>query len=72
VPETDPTLLVQYWYTGYLRPDLGSCFIAIDPATEENGALTVLRGSHLAGRIEHGIVRGQPGGNLERVSARRG
>ena len=56
-----------YWYGSYIYPNLASCFIAIDQATAANGALTVLRGSHAAGRIEHGEVRGQPGGEADRV-----
>ena len=40
-----------YWYGSYIYPNLASCFIAIDQATAANGALTVLRGSHAAGRI---------------------
>jgi hypothetical protein len=43
-----------YWYTaGYLFPRLASVMIAVDPATEENGCLQVIRGSHLLGRIDH-------------------
>ena len=35
-----------YWYqNGVLFPDLVSVFIAVDPATRENGCLQVLRGS---------------------------
>jgi ectoine hydroxylase-related dioxygenase (phytanoyl-CoA dioxygenase family) len=56
-----------YWYSRYLRPELLSCYIAIDRATAGNGALTCLRGSHKAGRIEHTDVRGQPGGRPKRV-----
>ena len=42
-----------YWYqNGVLYPDLVSVFIAVDPATRENGCLQVLSGSHLCGRIE--------------------
>eukprot|EP01051_Picozoa_sp_SAG22_P004593 SAG22_NODE_250_length_13779_cov_6.413450_3_plen_186_part_00 len=57
-----------YWYSNYLRPDLASCFIAVDRCTQANGALTVLRGSHKIGRIDHTDVRGQPGGEPERVA----
>src|SRR5262245_43594435 len=41
-----------YWYhNGCLLPDMGSCLIAIDRATRENGCLQILRGSHEVGRI---------------------
>ena len=43
-----------YWYhNACLYPDMGSCFILIDKATKENGCLKVLKGSHMAGRINH-------------------
>ena len=58
-----------YWYqNGCLYPDMGSCLIAIDEATRENGCLQVLKGSHLMGRIEHGRSAGQTGADPERVS----
>ncbi len=58
-----------YWYhNGCLLPDMGSCMIAIDRATEENGCLQVLRSSHLMGRIEHGKTGDQTGADLERVA----
>lgn len=45
-----------YWYTnGVLMPDMASCYVAIDPATKENGCLQVLKGSHLMGRVDHQI-----------------
>lgn len=57
-----------YWYhNGCLLPDMGSCMIAIDRATSENGCLQVLRGSHRMGRIEHGRTGDQTGADLERV-----
>ena len=59
-----------YWYqNGCLYPDMGSCMIAIDRATRENGCLQVLKGSHLMGRIEHGRTAGQTGADMERVTA---
>ena len=59
-----------YWYhNGCLRPDLASCLIAIDRATEANGCLQVLKGSHHLGRIDHGKVGDQTGADLERVEA---
>ena len=61
-----------YWYNnGCLWPDMGSCMIAVDRATRENGCLQVLRGSHHLGRIDHGKVGDQTGADLERVEAAR-
>jgi ectoine hydroxylase len=58
-----------YWYqNGCLYPYMGSCLIAVDPATRENGCLQVLKGSHLMGRIEHGRFGGQTGADPERVN----
>ena len=43
-----------YWYhNGCLFPRMASCLLALDPCTQENGCLQVLKGSHLAGRIDH-------------------
>jgi ectoine hydroxylase len=57
-----------YWYNnGCLFPHMGSCYIAVDRATRENGCMQVLRGSHHMGRIEHGVVADQTGADLERV-----
>jgi len=58
-----------YWYNnGCLFPEMASIFIALDPATRENGCLQVLRGSHLMGRIEHGRFGEQTGADPERVA----
>jgi ectoine hydroxylase-related dioxygenase (phytanoyl-CoA dioxygenase family) len=57
-----------YWYqNGVLYPLLTSAFIAVDPATKENGCLQVLKGSHLLGRIDHVLTGDQAGADLERV-----
>lgn len=57
-----------YWYNnGCLYPLLASCLVAVDRATQENGCLQVLKGSHLIGRIDHGPVGDQTGADLERV-----
>lgn len=58
-----------YWYhNGCLTPDMGSVMVALDKATKSNGCLQVLRGSHKAGRVEHGVLPGeQVGANAERV-----
>ena len=58
-----------YWYqNGVLFPLLTSVSIAVDRATRENGCLQVLRGSHLAGRIEHTLTGDQAGADLDRVN----
>ena len=59
-----------YWYqNGCLFPDLASVFIALDPATRENGCLQLLKGSHRMGRVEHGRFGSQSGADPERVDA---
>lgn len=61
-----------YWYhNGCLEPLLASCWIAVDPATKENGCLQVLRGSHQIGRIDHGKTGDQAGAELRRVEEAR-
>jgi ectoine hydroxylase len=58
-----------YWYSNNcLFPYMGSCLIAVDTATKENGCLQVIRGSHLMGRIEHGKTGDQTGADLDRVN----
>ena len=56
-----------YWYSGFPYPDMGSCMIAVDRATRQNGCLQVIRGSHRLGRIEHGKVADQTGADTARV-----
>ncbi|WP_164100562.1 phytanoyl-CoA dioxygenase family protein [Candidatus Laterigemmans baculatus] len=59
-----------YWYSyGCLYPAMGSCYIAIDRATQANGCLQIVPGSHHFGRLEHGKVGGQTGADPERVAA---
>ncbi|MCA9128308.1 MAG: phytanoyl-CoA dioxygenase family protein [Planctomycetales bacterium] len=59
-----------YWYDyGCLRPTMGSCFIAVDPATRSNGCLQIIPGSHHLGRMNHMSVGGQTGADPERVAA---
>ena len=59
-----------YWYNfGCLYPDMASCMIAVDPATQSNGCLQVLRGSHHLGRIDHLAVGEQTGADPQRVEA---
>jgi hypothetical protein len=58
-----------YWYqNAVLFPLLCSAFIAIDPATKENGCLQVIRGSHRLGRIDHVLTGDQAGAEMERVT----
>ena len=58
-----------YWYqNGCLLPDMGSCMVALDSATRENGCLQVLRGSQRLGRLEHGRAGKQAGADPERVA----
>jgi ectoine hydroxylase-related dioxygenase (phytanoyl-CoA dioxygenase family) len=57
-----------YWYeNGCLFPDMASCWIAMNKADRENGCLQVIRGSHIAGRIEHGVYSTQHCADPERV-----
>ncbi len=58
-----------YWYMfGALFPLLGSAYIAMDPATRQNGCLQVIRGSHNLGRIEHVLTGEQAGADRDRVA----
>ena len=57
-----------YWYqNAVLSPLLTSAFIAVDPATKENGCMQVIPYSHNLGRIEHVLTGDQAGANLERM-----
>ena len=57
-----------YWYqNGLLYPNLCSVMIAVDKATEENGCLQVLKGSHKMGRINHILSGDQAGAELDHV-----
>jgi ectoine hydroxylase-related dioxygenase (phytanoyl-CoA dioxygenase family) len=58
-----------YWYhNGCVFPYMASVMVALDRANRENGCLQVLKGSHLAGRVEHGVLPGEQGGaDLKRV-----
>jgi ectoine hydroxylase len=59
-----------YWYNnGCLYPDMASCYIAIDPATRENGCMQLIAGSHHMGRVDHGKTGDQTGADMERVNA---
>ena len=57
-----------YWYqNGVLSPNLCSVMVAVDKATEENGCMQVLKGSHKLGRINHILSGDQAGADMERV-----
>ena len=58
-----------YWYqNGVLFPLLTSAFIAVDPATRENGCMQVIPHSHELGRIEHVLTGDQAGADVDRVN----
>ncbi|XP_078581402.1 L-proline trans-4-hydroxylase-like isoform X2 [Branchiostoma floridae x Branchiostoma japonicum] len=58
-----------YWYeNGCIFPDMGTVSIALDKATQENGCLKVIPGSHRIGRIDHVLVGHQMGADVERVT----
>jgi ectoine hydroxylase len=58
-----------YWYNnGCVWPTMASVMVALDRSTRANGCLQVLRGSHLAGRVDHVLLPGnQVGADLVRV-----
>lgn len=58
-----------YWYhNGCVFPYMASLMVALDKTTRENGCLQVIRGSHHAGRVEHGVLPGeQVGADPRRV-----
>ncbi len=57
-----------YWYqNGVMFPLLTSVFIAVDPATKENGCMQVIERSHDLGRIDHVLTGDQAGADRERV-----
>ena len=57
-----------YWYeNGVLAPLLTSAYIAVDPATKENGCMQVIPRSHQLGRVDHILSGDQAGANKERV-----
>jgi ectoine hydroxylase-related dioxygenase (phytanoyl-CoA dioxygenase family) len=59
-----------YWYknNGFLFPQMLSVLTALTPATQENGCLQMIRGSHQMGRVEHGFAGEQVGADLEKVN----
>ncbi len=61
-----------YWYNyGCLAPDMLSIFVALDPATRENGCLQVLKGTHKLGRLDHVRENEQTKVEKEALSAAR-
>jgi len=57
-----------YWYDdGFLKDDMASCYVALDPAVKQNGCLMVIPGSHHYGRLRHGNVGEQVGAEISRV-----
>lgn len=58
-----------YWYhNGCMFPYMASMMLALDKTTRENGCLQVIRGSHHAGRVDHGVLPGeQVGADPRRV-----
>ncbi|HVX67170.1 MAG TPA: phytanoyl-CoA dioxygenase family protein [Bryobacteraceae bacterium] len=57
-----------YWYeNGVVFPLLTSVFVAVDPATKENGCMQVIERSHELGRIDHILTGDQAGAVPERV-----
>jgi len=57
-----------YWYDdGFLRDDMASCYVALDPATKDNGCLMVMPGTHTYGRLRHLEVGEQTGADMARV-----
>ena len=58
-----------YWYhNGIVFPHLCSVMVALDQTNKKNGCLQIVKGSHICGRIEHGVLEGeQVGANVRRV-----
>ena len=50
---------------------MATAYVAVDPQDAENGALTVLNGSHALGRLDHWTKGDQQGADLERVALAR-
>jgi ectoine hydroxylase len=58
-----------YWYNnGCVYPLMASVMVALNQCTRENGCLQVVKGSHLIGGIDHGVMAGnQVGADPRRV-----
>ena len=60
----------SYWYyDNFLRPDMLTVWIALDEATEANGCLRVVRGSHNLGRLDSSPSGNQRAADPTRVEA---
>jgi hypothetical protein len=59
-----------YWYkNGFLYPDaMISVMVALTEATQENGCLQVLKGTHKIGRVEHLFAGEQQGADMPFVN----
>lgn len=58
-----------YWYhNGIVFPHMCSVMVALDETSKKNGCLQLVKGSHLCGRMEHGVLNGeQVGADTRRV-----
>ncbi len=57
-----------YWYNnGFLYPEMVSIMLALTEATQENGCMQVLKGTHRMDRVEHNIAGEQVGAQMEKV-----
>ncbi|MGB3585562.1 MAG: phytanoyl-CoA dioxygenase family protein [Tunicatimonas sp.] len=57
-----------YWYNnGFLYPEMVSIMLALTEATQENGCIQVLKGTHRMDRVEHNIAGEQVGAQMEKV-----
>ena len=59
-----------YWYKNqFMFPDeMMSVMIALTPASQENGCLQVIKGSHKIGRVNHGFAGEQVGADMTMVN----
>jgi ectoine hydroxylase len=49
------------WYQqGVPSPNVIIAFLALSPATQENGCLQMIKGSHRLGRLDHDMTKKQP------------
>lgn len=59
-----------YWYeNACLAPEMLSIYVSLDKATQENGCLQVLKGSHHLGRLNHVREDGQTNVQPEHLEA---
>lgn len=61
-----------YWYDdGFLTDAMASCYVALDEATTDNGALRIIPASHRVGRLRHQVVGEQRAADPARVQVLR-